>query len=122
MFRACGVVSVLVFTLVLSTGAHAQKKISQEDYSKVMKEIGTRVQTLRKNVDFPPWFAPVMTTSSRSSALTSLPTTLRSPTRAKLASYSPRHENRRAPGGPGTGKHVRWPFPTSSSCRLAQPM
>lgn len=50
MDRACGVVGVLMLTLAIST-AQAQKRISEEDYSKIMKEIGPLVQTLRKNVE-----------------------------------------------------------------------
>ena len=50
MNRAVGVVGVLTFMLAISP-AQAQKKISEEDYSKVMKEIGPLVQTLRKNVE-----------------------------------------------------------------------
>ena len=50
MNRAVGVVGVLMFMLAISP-VQAQKKISEEDYSKVMKEIGSLVQTLRKNVE-----------------------------------------------------------------------
>jgi hypothetical protein len=51
MFRAFGVVGVLGLTIGFSMGAQAQKRISEEDYSKVMKEIGSRAQALRKNVE-----------------------------------------------------------------------
>lgn len=51
MNRAFGVVGAVMLTLAMSLGAQAQKKISEEDYSKVMKEIGPLVQTLRKNVE-----------------------------------------------------------------------
>ena len=50
MNRAFGVVGILLLTLAMSP-AQAQKKISEEDYVKVMKEIGPLVQTLRKNVE-----------------------------------------------------------------------
>ena len=50
MDRAVVVVSVLMLTLAIFP-VQAQKRISEEDYSKVMKEIGPLVQTLRKNVE-----------------------------------------------------------------------
>ncbi|HEY7447753.1 MAG TPA: hypothetical protein VH702_06365 [Vicinamibacterales bacterium] len=52
MIRSIGcVVSVLMLTLVMSLGAQAPKKVTEEDYAKLMKEIGPLVQTLRKNVE-----------------------------------------------------------------------
>lgn len=50
MDRAVVVFGVLMLTLAIFP-VQAQKRISEEDYSKVMKEIGPLVQTLRKNVE-----------------------------------------------------------------------
>ena len=59
--------------------------------------------TLRRNVDFPPEFAPVMITRDLPSASTSLPTTL-SARSARLVSRRSVQENSSESRGDGTGK------------------
>jgi cytochrome c556 len=51
MNRAFGVVGVLILAVTMGLSAQKVKKVSDEDYSKAMKEIGPLMQTLRKNVE-----------------------------------------------------------------------
>lgn len=69
--------------------------------------------TLRRNVDFPPWLAPVSTISRVPSADTSLPTT-RSVICSDRQGYKGRARRGRAgPLASGTGKQVGSPLPAS---------
>jgi hypothetical protein len=77
---------------------------------------------LRRNVDFPPWFAPVIITSDAPSALTSLPITGVPAVSARHGSYRPAAENAAPAGGSGSGKQAGPPVAASRSWAFSAPM
>ena len=87
--------------------------------------------TLRRKVDLPPWFAPVIMISCLPSASTSLPTALASVLSDRQASYRPRADRLACPALPptglaetrlaGTGKQTGSPLAVSRSLRFRQP-
>ncbi len=67
--------------------------------------------TLRRNVDLPPWFAPVIITSDLFSASTSLPTTVSSHAQRQANVVQPPAPERRSdPVASGDGKQIGSPF------------